>query len=228
MSRRRSAHGGRDPSAALASQRSDWTELSLLRLVGAALGFPVQYFTPSIEPELQAELINDDERNTWGSGVADDLKTCWRNAVNALRKLREARDLIGAKTSLAVVLCVVAEKDAVMKLFELQSLAYKHGLLLCSQRGEAGETIAHLACLYHLHDVLLLLLDMEPMLIACKYTGEKYKGETLLHSEKWAYIGGGFRPMPHAIGLPVPSHVTRFPFSFVCTSLQCFVAWATR
>lgn len=157
------------------------TNPSTSRLLLAALGFPVDYFVSNVEPELQAELAGDEVTAAGQREKTDEdpLKAPWVAAVKAMSALRDARALHSSSTTAARR--VYAEKLVVESLFVLQETAAQEGRLMASCRGEAGETIAHMACLLRLYDVVMLLLDMEPMLIAEGYTGTQYRGETLLH-----------------------------------------------
>lgn len=180
----RRAHPLRPPSVTAVCTES-LTNPSTPRLLLAALGLPVEYFVSNVEPELQAELAGDETVNSeWQSTVdvdenEDPLKAPWVAAVKAMSTLRDARKLRESSTTTARR--IHAEKQVSDTLLALQELALREGRFMASYRGEAGETIAHMACLLQLHDVLLTLLDMEPMLIAEAYAGTQYKGETLLH-----------------------------------------------
>jgi hypothetical protein len=177
--------------------QSDWTEPSTLRLVGAALGFPVNFYAPNIEPEEQAESFKHPARDTWGGGVDEWVMVEWKAAVAALGRLCEARKR--QANAMTDVMRQRALDQAIDALLALQYKAYTADtrptnprmLLLSDLRGEAGETIAHIACLRDLDDIVFLLIDMEPMLMACEYNKPKYNGETLLHSESSTRGGGG-------------------------------------
>jgi len=160
-SKRFMAHPLRPPPATVAECTESLTNPSTSRLLLAAIGLPVEYFVSNVEPELQAELAADETKH-WHStaDAADDedpLKTPWVAAVQAMASLRDARSTPDNSTTLARR--VYAEKEVVHTLLELQSCAVHQGRLMASYRGEAGETIAHMACLLQLYDVLMAVLD---------------------------------------------------------------------
>lgn len=167
---------------------------TVARLVGAALGLPVDHFISNVEPELQAE-------SDWHEGLSEDQ--AFQQAVDCLYKLHELRlavdkqlkareryhgdDRPGAdgQPSAHLQKQQLAQRNAEKRvrdsLYKFHQAAAEEDRFMASYRGAAGETIAHTACLLRLYDVLFLILDMEPMVISEAYEGSKYKGETILH-----------------------------------------------
>ena len=140
------------------------------RQMAAALGIPLQYHSDNIDAERQCEI------GASLGAVASHHDVAAQRRARLLKACKGALDALGASNG--DVRIFQFAQDCVL---ELQCELQRFGQLMCAVRGEAGETVLHYAYLVRAYDFASWLLDLEPMLFACSYSGDTYGGETALH-----------------------------------------------
>jgi hypothetical protein len=100
--------------------------------------------------------------------------------AQALQELADAKAALGTSAA-ASWRHRAALRRARRAVLDMQRALQGEGRLLSSVRGEAGESLLHLACLFSQYDHALWLLRCEPMLLATVYEGSKYRGEGSVH-----------------------------------------------
>jgi hypothetical protein len=116
------------------------------------------FHTSNLQPELQAESFKLSQETPFAVCAA------------ALRKMRN-----GGATKEALRF---AQEQILDQHQDPVTRAYT---LISNSRGNAGETLLHLAALYKLYDLVLWLIAVEPQLVREVYAKTMYNEETVLH-----------------------------------------------